>query len=267
MKKPLFTILIMIAWLPTVLSQVTVMEDGLVSIQPGDHFYIDGDVLIMPNARFDVSADTTTITGDLLQDGDLRHHQGVFVFKGTNMQSVSGNVSDVNSLNNVHVELSTTGDLLTLSTDVEVKGKLQLNRGIILTRQHELFVDNVDPTAISGYFAPNSSNGTYAENDRYIQGHLARMVDPGNSTSYLFAVGSAEDHYNPIQIDSFRDGNEMIKVRASYYTEVLGEIDFTGNVTCKGQQQRIVHRQMTGEGFWQLESDGDLQYNALAYPK
>ena len=122
------------------------------------------------------------------------------------------------------------------------------------------------------------TDGTYASNDRFVEGTLSRDVTSGND--YIFPIGNAVDFYNPIQIENL--SNSAGKIAASFATATLGSINFSENVDCaqnnpaysgsasnanqSAGNQTIEYNAMTGEGVWEINSVTNFDYEVVAYP-
>ena len=201
----------------------------VVYVQAGAVLHVQGDVV---NATGAGSAFTNNgllnVEGDFTNNGTFKTDgsvgEGTVRLIGNNTvagsatagtQTLSGNLSTIGtgSFYNLVIDGSTTGEIVTLNTNVTVTGSMVWNgssttantytpssfpatlgnptimqvrgttpsgSGLILTSTYNVYVSNSSPTAVAGYTA-----------SAYVDGYLKRAV--ASSTSYDLPVGGS--HY------------------------------------------------------------------------
>lgn len=164
---------------------------------------------------------------------------------------------------NIYVDKATAGDVVTLTSALEVKSTLNfLNAGIIATGTPELFVSNNAAAAITGFETPNAT-GSYA-NDKYVNGKLRRGVN--TTANYVYPIGDAAggEGYNPVEL--------TITSIAGNLT-AMGEFEAGNAGTCvayqtfscvAGTNNFLDLNAMTGEGRWKFSGDS-FTYNIVLH--
>ena len=126
------------------------------------------------------------VEGDFIQNGSFINPLGILKFTGIDTQFVNGNLEADNAIFDLVIEQQDEGSFVDLQTSVEVMNSLEFESGKIVTNAHEIYIKTEAADAIVGHFAPNTADGTYTSNDRFVIGMLSRDVNPANSTTYLF---------------------------------------------------------------------------------
>lgn len=280
MKQIFITMLCILSLNFCALAQMTITDGAKVKITSGSLVKIDGKLEIKTGGELEFKGDEVNISGNFIQSGTLTHTSGKLQFVGDGTQNISGNVSNGNAIHDLVVNQQSNSATLNLQNDVEVSNSLELLQGKITTNDKELYVKNAAPNAITGHHLPNTLDGSYPSNDRYVEGNLARDVNSSNSTVYIFPIGNSSDNYNPLQLENLAGG--FGKITASFQTQALGSISFNQTVDCSGSSvyagsasnvnqsfsnnNQVALSEMTGEGFWQLKSSTIFNYELIAYP-
>ena len=242
---------------------------------------VDGDLQIELDGTLTMNGQEIMIAGDLSQNGNFINPAGKLKFNGTGNQNVSGNLTGANAPFDLVIEQGDNNSSVDFSIDIEVENTLEFLVGKITTQNNEIYIKNEAANAILGHFVPNIIDGTYASNDRFVEGVLARDVNPSISTTYIFPTGNAGDFYNPIQLENL-SGNAG-KISVSFSSENLGPINFTGTVDCSegnpaysGTASTVVQSNddntdieyinMTSQGVWDISSVTSYDYDLVAYP-
>ena len=242
---------------------------------------VDGNVQIQLDGTLTMNGQEIMIAGDLIQNGNFNNPAGKLNFIGTGVQNVSGNLTGTNAPFDLVIEQGDNNSSVDFLADIEVENTLEFLVGKITTNANEVYLKNEAANAIIGHFVPNITDGTYASNDRFVEGVLARNVNPSISTTYIFPIGSSGDFYNPVQIENL-SGNAG-KISANFSSENLGPINFLGTVDCSannpvysGTASNVVqsndadtdieYSNMTSQGVWDISSATNFDYDLVAYP-
>lgn len=262
-------------------SQLYIADQAEFFVDTNGIVEVKGDVTIDLGGTFNMNGQELNVEGDLMQNGSFPNPLGTLRFIGIDTQTVSGNFGAENAIFNLIVSQQNESSHVNLQADIEVENSLDFVAGKIITNANEVYLKNDASDAITGHFLPNTTDGTFVSNDRYVEGNLSRDVDPSISTSYIFPIGSSEDFYNPLMLENL-DGDAG-KVTASFSTQALGPIGFTGDVDCSADNPaysgeangavqstdantEVEYITMTGQGVWEINSDTSFEYDLIAYP-
>ncbi len=261
-------------------SQLVITDQAEFFVDTNGIVEIKGNVIIENGGTLSMNGQEILVEGNLIQNGSFANPLGILKFTGIDIQTISGNLEAANAIFDLVIEQQDESSQVDLQTNVEVMNSLEFASGKIVTNTNEIYIKNEDINAITGHFAPNITDGTYASNDRFVEGNLARDVDPATSTTYIFPIGNGTDLYNPLQLENI-SGNAG-KITAGFSTQALGPINFDDAMDCTGStpyngsatsivqftemETPLLYLTMTGEGFWQLESATEFDYDLLVYP-
>lgn len=262
-------------------SQLVVTDQAAFFVDTNGIVEIKGNVIIENGGTLSMNGQEIIVEGDLMQNGSFPNPLGILKFTGIDTQTISGNLEAANAIFDLVIEQQDESSHVDLQTNVEVMNTLEFASGKIITNANEVYLKNEAANAIIGHFVPNITDGTYASNDRFVEGKLSRNVAPSTSTTYLFPIGSSGDFYNPVQIENL-SGNAG-KISASFSSENLGPINFTGTVDCSvsnpayaGTASNVVqsnnlntdleYTNMTSQGVWDISSVSSYDYDLVAYP-
>ncbi len=278
--KPVLIYLLMLVFCVSTFCQLVITDQAQFFVDTNGIVEIKDNVIIQNGGTLSMNGQEMLIEGDLTQNGSFTNPLGILKFTGINTQTISGNLNDENAIFDLVVQQQDENSQVDLQTDVEVMNSLEFVTGKIITNANEIYIKNETANAIVGHFDPNTIDGTYVSNDRYVEGNLARDIDPAISTTYIFPIGNGTDLYNPLQLENI-SGNAG-KITARFGTQVLGPINFDDALDCTGSppyngsatsivqftemETPLNYQTMTGVGFWQLESLAELDYDLLVYP-
>ncbi|MBI1191748.1 MAG: choice-of-anchor D domain-containing protein [Bacteroidetes bacterium] len=278
---------------PAVVDATAAFASDFSGIAHAANVTLNGNVLRLEGSasnRLDISGNLT-ITGGTLDmnngtsstpDGTIRlsgnwtntsgtaafeEGEGLVVFVGSGTQTIS-TVAAEESFYSIKLD-KPYQRIVSLDDDVRVAGSLEfLCGGTVVTDANELYLLNPDPVAaITGYEAVNTVDGVY-DNDRYINGVLAREVNA--TDTYIFPVGNGTELYNPVTL--VRTGGATGKVSAQFVSGAIGGITVDtilpdGTCAAAGIVNTVAYSEMAGEGWWSLsgpavEYDIYLHHNA-----
>lgn len=270
-----------ISYCPLTHCQLHVTDQAEIFVDANGMITVDGNLEIESGGTLTMNGQEIMIAGDLVQNGIFMNSGGELAFIGSGVQNVSGDLTGANSTFDLVINQGNNMSSVDFSNDIEVENTLEFLFGKIKTLNNEIYIKNEAENAIVGHFLPNVSDGTYASNDRYVEGILSRDVNPEVSTTYIFPVGSSDNFYNPIQVENLN--GSVGKISANFTSDNLGAINFQGIIDCmtnnpaySGSASNVVqsnnadtdieYTAMTGQGVWNLNSASEYDYDLVAYP-
>ncbi|MCG8332445.1 MAG: T9SS type A sorting domain-containing protein [Chitinophagales bacterium] len=271
--------LLIITYCPIANAQLFIADQAEVFIDVNGILEINGDTEIQNGGTLTMNGQAIGIGGDLVQNGAFSNPNGQLKFTGIGTQEVSGDLAGTNAPFDLVIAQGDSNSDVHLQTNIEVNNSMEFVVGKITTDANEVYVKNDAADAITGHYVPNLTDGTYATNDRFVDGNLVREVTSGND--YIFPIGNTIDLYNPIQIENL--SNNSGKITASFVTQALGAINFSNTIDCSidnppysgsassiiqftSTDQIIEYDAMTGEGIWEINSTTNFDYEVVVYP-
>ncbi|PLX21191.1 MAG: hypothetical protein C0599_08190, partial [Salinivirgaceae bacterium] len=169
-------------------------NDGLVNIKEnatlsGTTELTLNDLTIDNGVTLTSTSDNLNITGDFTNNGNFTHNSGTITFNGTTTQTISGDFSGTNALNNVEID-NATGITLA-SGDKQIDGALTLTNGVVESNGLLTLGQNAttNVTAASG------------EVSSYIDGALNKVIFGNSGPGFFFPIGSG-GIYKPVGVSS-----------------------------------------------------------------
>ncbi|GEM_PF-2282500 len=152
----------------------------------GARFDLSGN-LELAGGTINAGSSTFNLEGDLIRSsGTFNDETSTIEFDGSGTQLITGDFTSTNTLRNVIINNSGTGDVIRITgnSDVEIANRLTLTDGRVLTdANNTLNITNTNPLAIN-----NSIAFTGFSDASYINGPLSRQMLESTSP-YPFPVG------------------------------------------------------------------------------
>jgi hypothetical protein len=175
---------------------------------------------------------------------------GILTFDGTASQDYDQGASQLD-LN--HIVMNNTGAGVNLLTNMYAKtgsGSLTLTDGVIVTNNFEVYVQNDDPTVVTGQ-----------SDASYVEGNLRRNVQ--SLGAYEFPVGHSVKGYQNAEIEF---------IIATSIGNLLARFDeYPGAIPTQGGSECSTTYNIPNEdnGYWTINADANSntgKYNVTLYP-
>jgi hypothetical protein len=140
-----------------------------------------------------VTLTTTTnnlnITGDLTNNGAFDHNNGKITFNGSSAQTISGDFTGTNTLNNV--EIDNAAGIILAAGSKQIDGMLTLTNGVVES----------NGLLTLGQSATTNVSAASGEVSSYIDGALSKIIFGNSGPGFFFPIG-AGGVYKPAGVSS-----------------------------------------------------------------
>ncbi len=148
--------------------------------------------LELAGGTINAGSSTYRLAGDLIRStGTFNDQTSTILFDGAGSQLISGDFTGANTLRNVTINNSGSGDVVTITgnSDVEIANRLTLTDGRVYTDDNNtLNITNTNPLAINNAVGQSSFSSA-----SYVNGPLSRQMLESTSP-YPFPVGDGSNN-------------------------------------------------------------------------